>query len=154
MQPAFLDWSLEPPDYLEEILGAARAEKVLPLNTMKRMGIRMSGGSDAPCTPPDPIAGMAAACNHFVPGQSLTPSEALQMFTLEGAWASFDDDLLGSLAEGKRASFALLDGDPVAGDPADLTKISVLETHLLGRRHVPGRQGWLPAMLRGLVRSD
>ena len=55
LQPAFLMWDLEPLEFLESILGD-RAERISPLRKMTDMGIVLSGGSDAPCTLPDPIA--------------------------------------------------------------------------------------------------
>ncbi|MCK4667674.1 amidohydrolase family protein, partial [Candidatus Dependentiae bacterium] len=79
-QPKFLDWNLEPLHYFETILGE-RAYQQSPFRDMLDSGIHVSGGSDAPCTEPDPIAGIYAACNHFVPEQSVSIQEALKMFT-------------------------------------------------------------------------
>ena len=77
LQPAFLQWEQEPLEYIESIMGR-RAYEISPLRTMTDMGIVLSGGSDAPCTVPDPIDGIWAACNHYVPGQSLTIQEVAQ----------------------------------------------------------------------------
>ncbi len=54
VQPGFLDWSLAPLEYLEDILGPERVQPILPLRTMQDMGIRMSGGSDRPVPSPIP----------------------------------------------------------------------------------------------------
>jgi len=64
---------------------------------MTDMGIVLSGGSDAPCTLPDPLFGIYAACNHYIPGQSVTIPEALKMFTCNTAWTTFDEKERGSL---------------------------------------------------------
>ena len=69
LQPSFLNWELEPLEYVRTILGD-RAGEISPLRKMTDLGIVLSGSSDAPCTLPDPIAGIHAACNHYVPGQS------------------------------------------------------------------------------------
>ena len=61
-QPAFNNWALEPQSYLDGILGE-RARHLNPIKTMLKAGLTVAGGSDAPCTLPDPIAGIDAACN-------------------------------------------------------------------------------------------
>lgn len=149
VQPAFLGWEQEPQEYLEHILGE-RAAGLYPLRRMTDLGIMMSGGSDAPCTPPDPLRGVHAACNHPVPGQSLTAAEALKLFTFNAAWASFDEGGRGSLEPGKIADMAVLSGNPLAVKPADLAGLKV-ERLLLGGEPYRGGQGALSALARGLL---
>ena len=67
-------------EYLEKILGP-RANRLNPLKTMLNMGITLSGGSDAPCTLPDPVEGIYCACNNTAPEESLSIPEALKLFT-------------------------------------------------------------------------
>ena len=119
LQPAFLDWDLEPYGYLKGILGD-RVDSISPLRKMTDMGIVLSGGSDAPCTLPDPIFGIYCACNHYVPGQSLTIQEALKLFTCNCAWTTFDEKDRGSLEAGKAADMAILNRNPLAMQPCEL----------------------------------
>lgn len=91
VQPAFLNWPQEPSSYLKAILGE-RESRLNPLRTLSSRGILLSGGSDAPCTTPDPILGIYNACNHPVPEESLTVREALKLFTINGYRASFDEE--------------------------------------------------------------
>lgn len=149
IQPAFLGWEQEPQEYLESILGE-RAGELYPLRRMTDLGIMMSGGSDAPCTLPDPLRGVHAACNHPVPGQSLTPAEALKLFTYNAAWASFDEGERGSLEAGKIADMALLSGNPLATAPAGLAGLKVEGLILRGEPY-RGGQGALSALARGLL---
>jgi len=137
-QPAFLDWPLEPLSYLEEIMGD-RAYQISPLRTMLDMGIHVSGGSDAPCTLPDPIEGIYAACNHYVPEQSVTIPEALRMFTYETARMSFDEKERGSLEVGKVADFAILNRDPLSMKKEDLRSLAVEKLILSGRNYKKGQ---------------
>ena len=116
-----LHWKQEPLRYLEELL-ADRVEKILPLRKMIDMGIHISGGSDAPCTIPDPIQGIYSACNHFIPEQSLTIPEALRLFTSEGALGSFDDER-DTLEKGKIADMVILNRNPLELEPVDLKKL-------------------------------
>ena len=116
LQPSFLHWNLEPLQFLEDTIGD-RAYQLSPLKDMIDMGIVLSGGSDAPCTLPDPIFGIWAACNHYVPEQSVTVQDALKMFTWNGAWTSFDEQDRGSLEVGKVADMVMLNRDPPLPGP-------------------------------------
>ncbi len=149
VQPAFLGWEQEPWEYLERILGD-RAAGFCPLRRMADMGVMMSGGSDAPCTPPDPLRGIRAACAHPVAGQSLTAAEALRLFTYNAAWASFDEKERGSLEAGKIADMVVLSGDPLAAEPAGLAGLKVERLILKGEAY-RGGQGVVSALARGLL---
>ncbi|MCE5280485.1 MAG: amidohydrolase family protein [Deltaproteobacteria bacterium] len=152
LQPAYLRWDLEPLGYLETILGD-RTERISPLRRMADMGIVMSGGSDAPCTLPDPIAGIHAACNHFVPEQSLTVQEALNLFTANAAWTSFDEAERGSLEAGKVADMVILNRNPLAMKPADLLDLKVEKLLLQGKPYSKG-QGILRLLAKGLLAGE
>ena len=149
LQPAFLHWELEPLHYLETILGG-RAYAISPLRKMADMGIKMSGGSDAPCTVPDPIFGIYSACNHYVSEQSLTVQEAIDLFTLNGAWTTFDENERGSLEEGKIADYIILNKNPLSLDPKNLLELQVEQLYLTGKEYRKGQH--IPSMLwKGLV---
>lgn len=149
LQPAFLHWTLEPLSYLEAILGE-RAYAISPLRKMADMGIQLSGGSDAPCTLPDPIYGIYAACNHYVPEQSLTVQEAIDLFTLNGAWTTFDEKDRGSLEEGKMADYIILNKNPLSLNPENLLELRVEHLYLAGKAYQGGQR--IPSLLwKGLV---
>lgn len=149
LQPAFLAWDLEPLYFLRSILGE-RAEELSPLRKMTDLGIVLSGGSDAPCTPPDPIAGIHAACNHYVPGQSLTIAEALKLFTYNAAWTTFDEGERGSLEVGKAADMVILNRDPLAMKPSELLELKVEKLLLKGDTYKKG-QGLTGLLAKGLL---
>ncbi|HPB50833.1 MAG TPA: amidohydrolase family protein [Myxococcota bacterium] len=149
LQPGFLAWELEPLQYIESILGD-RAFEISPLRTMADLGVRMSGGSDAPCTLPDPIAGMHAACNHYVAGQSLTPREALSLYTIDGFRTTFDDGERGSLEKGKCADMVILDANPLDTPASELGSIKVDRVILAGHEYDGAVPGAVATMLRGL----
>ena len=149
LQPAFLAFELEPLEYLRRILGE-RAGEIFPLRKMTDLGIVLSGGSDAPCTPPDPIAGIHAACNHYVPGQSLTIAEALKMFTYNTAWAAFDEAERGSLEAGKAADMVILNRNPLAMKPGELLELKVEKLLLKGEPYKKG-QGIFSLLARAIL---
>lgn len=148
LQPGFLDWEQEPLEYLSSILGD-RAMRLSPLRTMQDMGIIMSGGSDAPCTIPNPLEGIHAACNHYVPAQSLGIQEALNLYTRNAAFIGFDDKERGSLEAGKIADMIVLDKNPLAQKPRELRTLKVESLILSGKPYRPG-QGSAELVLRGL----
>ena len=151
VQTSFIDWPQEPDEYLESIMGSQRAAKLNPLRDFVDAGIVLSAGSDAPCTDPDPMLWMHRACNHSVPGQSLTAREALRMCTYNGAWVTFDEDERGSLEVGKIADMAILSANPYEVEPARLRDISIEGLLLAGRPYEPQRQGFVSAVLRGML---
>jgi predicted amidohydrolase YtcJ len=138
LQPGLLTNPLEPPEYLEEILGN-RARTNSPLRSMVDLGIHVSGGSDAPVIPPDPIAGIYGACNHpYDPAQSLTIPEALRMYTYEAAWMGFDEQDRGTLEQGKIADLVILNRNPLGMKAEDLRDLKVEQMYLSGKLYQPG----------------
>ncbi len=152
LQPAFLDWKQEPGDYLTHILGE-RAQQILPLRSMLDQGILLTAGSDAPCTIPDPIQSIHLCCNHPNPAQRITPLEALKMHTLWAAKSGFDEDLYGSLTEGKFCNFVVLDQNPLTVDPAKLNTIQIKGTWLKGTEQRAGAAPSLAKLLCKLARA-
>ena len=68
-----------------------------------------------------------------MPEQKPTVEQMLRGFTINGAYASFEENLKGSLEEGKLADFVILSQDPTRCDPMKLRDIAVEETVLGGR---------------------
>lgn len=147
-QPAFIHWPLEPMEYLEKILGN-RAYKLNPFKKMVDMGIIVSGGSDAPCTLPDPIEGIYCACNNTIPEESLSIQNALKLFTSNAAWMSFDEKQRGTLETDKIADVVLLNRNPLEMKPEDLRQLKVESLLLQGKEYSPG-QGLFSMLSRRL----
>ena len=148
-QPAFNNWALEPQSYLDGILGE-RARHLNPIKTMLKAGLTVAGGSDAPCTLPDPIAGIDAACNHGDPAERLGVMDAIRLFTINAARLSFDDAERGSLEVGKLADMVVLDRDPLAVKPSELKGVKV-ESLLLRGTPYKGGGSVAGAVVKGLV---
>ena len=151
IQSAFINWKQEPDDYLEALLGRERASMLNPLRTMWDKGLILSAGSDAPCTDPDPIQWIHRACNHSTGEQSLTVQEALRMCTANGAYVTFDERDRGSLEEGKIADMVILSDNPYTVETARLNTIRVRETILSGEPYRPQSQGFISAVVKGML---
>ncbi|MGE0554890.1 MAG: amidohydrolase [Gemmatimonadales bacterium] len=65
--------------------------------------------------------------------QRIAAREALRICTRNGAYASFEEGLKGSIEAGKLADFVLLGADPLTADPSSLKDIPVVRTVLGGR---------------------
>ncbi|WP_411336623.1 amidohydrolase [Ruminococcus gauvreauii] len=149
VQTAFIDWKQEPDSYLESILGS-RSSMLNPLQTMWNKGLILSAGSDAPCTAPNPIAWIHKACNHSNPSQALTLDQALRMCTYNGAWATFDEKLRGSLEAGKLADMVLLSANPYEVPRERLQEIQVRRLYLQGRPYQQQSRSAAGALLTGI----
>lgn len=147
-QSAFLDWNLEPDEYLESILGD-RTKHILPLRDFVKRGIRFSFGSDAPCTIPDPIEWLHKACNHPVAEQSISVGEAIRALTIDSAWTGFDGKERGTLEVGKIADMVILSDDPFKIRVDELRSIKTDDLILSGQLY-QNNQGLISAGIYSL----
>ena len=74
------------------------------------------------------------------PQEKVTVMEALRFYTINGAYAAFEEDVKGTVTEGKLADLVILDRDPCAVEPEELPQVQVDAT-LLGGRAVYVREG-------------
>ena len=62
------------------------------------------------------------------PNQRITIDEALRICTMHGAYASFEEDIKGSISAGKLADFVILADDPHDVDPDEIKNIEIVRT--------------------------
>ena len=100
-------------------LGAERAESGAYLwRTFIDAGVVVTNGTDVPVEDIDPLAGFyasvvrqTAAGDDFFPAQRMTRAEALRSYTVNNAFAAFEERWKGSLETGKLADIVVLDRD-------------------------------------------
>ncbi|MFC1500271.1 amidohydrolase [Candidatus Zixiibacteriota bacterium] len=100
-------------------LGEERAEEGAYLwRTFIDLGVVVTNGTDVPVEPIDPLAGFHASISRlcwdgsiFYPDQKMTREEALRSYTLNNAYAAFEEHLKGSLEPGKLADIVVLSRD-------------------------------------------
>jgi predicted amidohydrolase YtcJ len=115
-------------------LGIERARWLFPLKTLFKEGICVVGGSDCPMEPLSPLSGIqAAVIREFFPEERITVAEALRMYTVNAAYASFEEELKGSIEVGKLADFTVLSNDPQGVPPNKIKNIAVEMTIVGGR---------------------
>jgi len=122
-----------------ERLGLTRARWVYPFKTLLQEGIRIAGGSDCPVDPINPLLGMyAAVAREAFPEERITVDDALRLYTINGAYASFEENVKGSIEAGKLADLIVLSHDPRTVPPSKIKEIRV-ETTIMGGRVVYAR---------------
>ena len=132
--------------HIHEFIGEDRANKMVPVRTALNMGVISCAHSDCPvCTPNNPVWpsnplwGMWCAVNRKTRSgvdigiqEKLTPLEALRLYTLNGAYATFEEDIKGSIEPGKLADMVVLSGNPLEVDPWEIRNITVDQTIIGG----------------------
>ena len=123
-------------------LGPDRLQGAWATNRFLKAGARIANGSDFPVEDPNPIYGFYAAFTRqdhagnppggFLPDQVLTRERTLQSFTLDGAYASFEESKKGSITVGKLADFLMLDRDIMTVAPKEVIGAKVKLTVLGG----------------------
>jgi len=98
-------------------------------------GAVIASGTDAPVERVDPLASYYAAVtrrmpdgNDFYPGQVMSRGEALRSYTLDAAYAAFEEDIKGSLQPGKLADITVLSQDILEIPPEEILNTHVLYT--------------------------
>ena len=69
----------------------------------------------------------------WFPQEKLTIEEAIQAYTLNTAYASFEEDMKGTLTVGKLADFVVLSDNLRTMDPDDIKDVTVTTTVVGGR---------------------
>ena len=123
-------------------LGPERIEHAYAWRELRDSGARLALGSDFPVESVDPRLGLYSATTRtdadgvpaggWQPEEKLTAFEALRGFTLDAAYAGFNEAEIGSLEVGKRADFVVLAEDPLQIDPRKLRDLRVLATYVDG----------------------
>lgn len=90
-----------------------------PVATLMRYGVTVAGSSDCPVVPPNPLIGIYSAVARktengelLLPEESITPLQALSLFTYNAASATRTETTRGSIRPGKLADLAILSDDP------------------------------------------
>ncbi len=105
--------------WVEAKLGEKRArEGAYVWQDLMKSGAIIANGTDAPVEDVNPIASyyssvsrMTSQGTKFYPDQAMSRMEALRSYTINGAYAAFEDDIKGPLTPGKLADITVLSQD-------------------------------------------
>jgi len=140
MQPLHLcddgSWS-------HKIIGNEAGKGSYNFNSLLKAGTKLAFGSDWFVSEPSPILGIDAAVNRhtsdgknesgWLPEEKIAVDEAVKSYTINGAFASFDEKEKGSLKPRKLADLVVLDQDIFTIDPLSIKETKVLATMVGGR---------------------
>lgn len=127
----------------EERIGAQLAKTSYNYRKFCDMGIVTPMSSDCPVDSLNPFDSMYVGVNRkdyhaypdggWMPEQRLTVEQMLAGFTRQGAFASFEEQIKGTIEAGKLADFVVVSEDPTAVDPEALRRVYVEKTYLGGQ---------------------
>jgi hypothetical protein len=129
--------------WAEKIIGTERCKTTYAFNSLMHHNTMVAFGSDWPVAPATPLEGIYAAVtrrtlddknpNGWFPEQKITVAQALTAYTIDGAFASFEENIKGSLEQGKLADFVILDQDIFEIAPEKIREVKVLQTIVGGQ---------------------
>ncbi len=122
--------------YVLERLGEARAEEgAYVWQKLLQSGAVISNGTDAPVEDVDPIPSYYASVSRrlqdgsvFFPDQRMSRMEALKSYTINGAYAGFEEGVKGSLTPGKLADITVLSKDILTIPEGEIPTAEVVYT--------------------------
>ncbi len=122
----------------QRILGGYAWQRFLQQGTV------VASGSDFPVEDSNPFFGLYSAVTRqghdgepvggWYADQAMSRMEALRSFTLDAAYAAHQENVLGTIEEGKWADFIMIDQDYFKTDASNIWQIDVQETWVAGRK--------------------
>lgn len=133
--------SMQPSQLLSDLrwlvarLGAERAGNAFPWRRLADSGARVVFGSDWPIEPLNPLRGLFGATAPLeaagLPSLGLraeaqfSAEETLSAYTMGPAWASFEDEIKGTIVAGHLADLVVLSRDPTACPSEEIPGIEI-----------------------------
>lgn len=130
--------------WFEARVGKSRLEEGgFALKSLLESGVVLAGGSDAPIADINPLLGIYAAITRqdfagnpplcWYPKERISRWEALSLYTMNGAYAAFRENDLGSITCGKLADLVILPENLLTCNPKALLSMQVLYTIVNGK---------------------
>lgn len=120
--------------------GAERLEQMFAVKSFLDAGVRVTQTSDYPPGPFEPMMAMQSQVTRtdmdgrlWGPSQRISVAEAIRVATLHGAYASYEENLKGSIEFGKLADLVVLGRDPTQIDPFQLISTPIERTMVGGQ---------------------
>lgn len=130
--------------WAEDYIGSERIRTTYAFNSQAESNAVLAFGSDWAVAPASPIQGIYAAVtrrtldgqnpNGWVPEQKITVEQALIAYTKNGAYASFEEDIKGTLEPGKLADFVIMNENITKVDALKIKDVKILQTYVGGQK--------------------
>lgn len=129
--------------WAERVIGHERSKTTYAFKSILDAGARLAFGSDWSVAPPTPIEGIFGAVTRetldgkhpggWIPEQKISVEDALRAYTSGSAYASFEENIKGTLEPNKLADFVLIDRDLTRIPPAQIRDARIMMTVVGGR---------------------
>ena len=120
--------------------GKERLENMFAVKSFLDAGINVTQTSDYPPGPYEPMMAIQSSVTRtdytgevWGPSQKITVEEAIKVATINGAYASYEENIKGSLEIGKLADLVVLGQDPRVIDPMRIIDIPIERTMVGGK---------------------
>jgi len=127
-------------DKILPAFGADRLEWMFAARSFLDAGVKVAAHSDHSASPYPPLMGIHALVNRRTANgqplgmsQRVTVMEAIRLYTINAAYHSFDEDVMGSIEVGKYADFVVLGEDILTVSPERIIDIPVDMTIVGGK---------------------
>jgi hypothetical protein len=129
--------------WAEKRIGHERCKTTYPFKTFLDNKVKLCFGSDWTVAPLNPLLGIYAAVTRrtidganprgWFPEQKISVKEAIEAYTINNAYAAFEEEEKGSITPGKLADLVVLAENILSIDPVLIEKTRVAMTVLGGR---------------------
>lgn len=126
-QPSFIQGEKH---WLLRQIGPERCRWTYPYRSLVEAGVKLAGASDAPVCSPNVLQALQCFVTRdgFVAEQTLSAAQAVRAYTIDAAYAQFEEQIKGSLSVGKRADLVVLSANPVRVKAEEIAEIRVRRT--------------------------
>ncbi|MCG6959949.1 amidohydrolase [bacterium BMS3Abin03] len=124
--------------WAEKRIGPERIHFTHVYKSLLDNNVKVAFGTDFPVAPLNPLLGIYAAVTRrtvdgknpdgWIPGQKISVEDAIKCYTLNPAYASFDENTKGSIEVGKFADLVVLSDDILSIDPVKIKNVQVMMT--------------------------
>ncbi len=121
--------------WAEKRIGKERIKDTHPYKSFLDNNVKVAFGTDWPVAPLNPLFGIYAAVTRrtvdnknpdgWNPKQKISVEDAIKCYTLDAAFASFEENIKGSIEEGKLADMVVLSEDILILDPVKIKDVKV-----------------------------
>ena len=143
MAPVHATPSPTPGDVWSTNIGAERAAHGWLWASIVKAGGRLAFGSDWPVMTLDPLMGLQVAVNRttveglpeggWLPAERLSLRKAIDAYTSDASWASYDEQRKGVLARDMLADLVVMSDDIFEGPTTRITEAYVVVTIVDGK---------------------
>jgi predicted amidohydrolase YtcJ len=129
--------------WAEKRIGPDRIKYTYPFKSFLDSGVKVCFGTDWYVAPLNPLQGLYAAVTRrtlddknpdgWIPEQKISIEDAIKCYTINSAYASFEENIKGSIEVGKLADLIVLSDDILTIDPVKIKDAKVEMTIFDGK---------------------